>query len=380
MPQTFIDVHILQTVPPSNLNRDDNGSPKTAIYGGVRRARVSSQAWKRATRADFASHLHTEELGERTLVVAERIAELIREKAPILTEQARDLTVQALKAADITVTVPKPKKGKSGVVAEDEPAKTGYLLFLSRGQMEALADLVVSSDDHKVSKRDAKKALAESRSIDLALFGRMVAEAPDLNVDATAQVAHAISVHPVEAEFDYFTAVDDNQAEDNAGAGMIGTVEFNSSTLYRYATVNATELADSLGSVPAAGRAVEAFLASFVRSMPTGKQNTFANRTLPDLVLVTVREDQPINLVGAFEDAITVTDGRVAEATRRLVAAAQEIDEAYGTAPQAAFALAVGAAAAGAAGEALSAYAERKALPDLVTLVGQKVVERGEAS
>lgn len=380
MPQTYIDVHVLQTVPPSNLNRDDNGSPKTAIYGGVRRARVSSQAWKHATRHDFDSRLDSTELGERTLVVAERIADLIRQRDPELSEQALKLSAQALEAAKIKVTLPKAKTGKNSDTAEEDKARTGYLLFLSRAQMEALADLVVSSDDHKVSARDAKKALTESRSIDLALFGRMVADAPDLNVDATAQVAHAISVHAVESEFDYFTAVDDNQSEDNAGAGMIGTVEFNSSTLYRYATVNATELASSLGSVAAAAKAVEAFLGSFVRSMPTGKQNTFANRTLPDLVLVTVREDQPINLVGAFEDAITLTDGRVAEATRRLVTTAQEIDEAYGKAPEAAFALAVGAAAAGSAGETLSTYAERKTLPDLVTIVGQQVVERGEAS
>lgn len=372
MSQTFIDVHILQTVPPSNLNRDDNGSPKTAIYGGVRRARVSSQAWKRATRRDFSRHLDSSELGERTLVVAERIADLIRTRDPELADQALALAIQALAAAKITVTAPKAGK--------EDLARTGYLVFLSRGQMEALADLVVGSPDHSVDKKAAKKALMESRSMDVALFGRMIAEAPELNIDATAQVAHAISVHPVETEFDYFTAVDDNQVEENAGAGMIGTVEFNSATLYRYATINATELVDSLGSADAAQRTVEAFLRSFSTSMPTGKQNTFANRTLPELVLVTVRDDQPVNLVGAYEDAITSTHGRVAEATRRLVAYAGEIDEAYGNAPAAAYAVALGGAADGAAGEGLSAYATRMSLPGIIEQVGRDVLARAEAS
>ena len=104
-------------------------------------------------------------------------------------------------------------------------------------------------------------------------------------------------------EYDYFTAVDDCQAEDNAGAGHLGTVEYNSSTLYRYATVNVMELAGQLGAAQAA-ETVRAFGEAFLFSMPTGKQNTFANRTLPDAVYVTLREDQPVNLCGAFERAV----------------------------------------------------------------------------
>ena len=378
MTQTYIDVHILQTVPPSNLNRDDNGSPKTAIYGGTRRARVSSQAWKRATRRDFSNHLDTAELGERSLVLAERIGVLIAERSPELGDQALDLAVKAMQTAGLKVEVQRKTNEKTR--EESVTARTGYLLFLSRAQMEALADLVASAPGHKVGKRDAQKALMGARSMDVALFGRKVADAPELNIDATAQVAHAISVHPVDPEFDYFTAVDDNAPEDNAGAGMIGTVEFNSSTLYRYATVNASELATSLGSVPAAARTVEAFLESFITSMPTGKQNTFANRTLPEMVLVSVRGDRPINLAGAFEDAVTATTGRVGLATSRLIAFAEGVDRTYGAAPVAAYALAVGSAGEGKAGDAIDAYARRVNLPELIEAVGQDVIGRGEAS
>lgn len=152
--------------------------------------------------------------------------------------------------------------------------------------------------------------------MDMALFGRMVASDPSLNYDAAAQVAHSISTHAVQNEFDYFTAVDDCAPEDSAGAGHLGTVEYNSSTLYRYATVNMVELAHLLGAEKAA-QAVRVFGEAFIRSMPTGKQNSFANRTLPDAVYVTLREDQPVNLCGAFEKPVRKSPEGYAEPSRR---------------------------------------------------------------
>ena len=137
----------------------------------------------------------------------------------------------------------------------------------------------------------------------MVLFGRMVAEAASLNYDAAAQVAHSISTHAVQNEYDYFTAVDDCPDSDNAGASHLDTKEYNSATLYRYATVNVMELERHLGAKKAA-EVVRSFGEAFIRSMPTGSQNTFANRTLPDAVYVTIREDQPVNLCGAFERAV----------------------------------------------------------------------------
>jgi CRISPR system Cascade subunit CasC len=378
--RTFVDIHILQTVPPSNLNRDDTGSPKTAMYGGARRARVSSQAWKRATRLAFDDRYDKADLGVRTKRIVELLAERISELDDGLKDRAIDLATETISATGITVKVPKSKekdkdkgKDKEKTVAESE-----YLVFLSRRQVDNLAKAAVDADgsgDFKKAIQGAKvKGLADQdHSVDVALFGRMVADQADMNVDAAAQVAHAISVHAVETEFDYFTAVDDTNPEEETGAGMIGTVEFNSSTLYRYATVDVKRLAENLGDHTATVRAVESFVDCFVRSMPTGKQNTFANRTLPEAVVVQVRDRQPINLVGAFEHPVreTTTSGRVKVATDALRDEALEITEAYGDQPVATWITRVGEDTAG-----LDDLGRRVPLAELVTNVGELIDAR----
>lgn len=330
----FIDYHVVQTIPPANINRDEDGSPKTATFGGTRRARVSSQAWKRAIRKDFTRHLDQSELGVRSLRLVDGIAAVICGIDPALEDSSQALAASVLNAAGIKTEKSKPRKE-----SDSEFHKTGALLFLSNPQIAGLAELATRNPDGKITKSDARKVLGEGNSIDLALFGRMIADTPDLNVDAAAQVAHAIGVHQVVPEFDYFTAVDDVKQEDNAGAGMIGTVEFNASTLYRYATVNVSALAANLGSVDATARAVEAFTRSFITSMPTGKQNTFANRTLPEFVLAVVRDDQPINLAGAFEDAIIEVGDRARLAASRLAARAIDLDKQFGLPPLSAYAI-----------------------------------------
>lgn len=347
---TFVDIHVLQTVPPSCINRDDTGSPKSAVYGGVERARVSSQAWKRAARRDFSEHLAVDQLGERTLKVVDRISRRVQELGEqIDPEQALKAAQEALSKTGIKVKVEK-KKAKDEEAAEVETQNTGYLVFLSRAQINALAALALDSiDGATISKAAAQRAFKDDSSIDVALFGRMIADAPELNVDAACQVAHAISVHEVVKEFDYFTAVDDNSPEDNAGAGMIGTVEFASSTLYRYATIDVVRLTENLGSEEAALAAVEAFVRSFVTSMPTGKQNTFANRTRPGFVLTEVRHDQPVSLVGAFEDPVRADRGILPQAASSLVEYAVAGDKKYGTHPAASFVMVADPNAAAAA-------------------------------
>lgn len=370
MINTYVDIHVIQTVPPSNINRDDTGSPKTAIFGGVRRARVSSQAWKRAIRKDFVQFLDSSELGERSRNLVYRIADRVRELAPEITEEdALKRAANALKSVGIKTKVNKVSVG--GEEKEDR-VQTEYLLFLSRPQIDAVATLITENLNAAPAKKDAKKALTEGVSIDVALFGRMIADAPDLNCDACCQVAHALSVNAVDNEFDYFTAVDDNGAEDNAGAGMIGTVEFNSSTLYRYATVNATELTRVLGSPEASRRAVEAFIRAFVTSMPTGKQNTFANRTLPEAVLVTIRDSQPINLVSAFENPISDKQDRPREAVRRMLALNKQYEDAYGASAVLTEAAGVGTAV----DEFNSSSVNVTGFDELTTHAGQCVADR----
>lgn len=368
MSRTLVDIHILQTVPPSNINRDDTGSPKTATYGGVRRARVSSQAWKRATRVAFDDHLDRADLGVRTKRVVELLADEITARSRELGDRAGQLATETMRQVGLKVEPPK----------KDASAEAGYLVFFSRRQVENLASAAVEAagadDVGKALKAAKVKDLADrDHSVDIALFGRMVADQADINVDAAAQVAHAISVHPVETEFDYFTAVDDRNTEEETGAGMIGTVEFNSSTLYRYATVDVNRLADNLGDPTATRRAVEAFVSAFVRSMPTGKQNTFANRTLPEGVVVQVRQSQPINLVGAFEHPVQELDaaGRGKSAAEALRDEAREIERAYGERPVAAWVTRVGTDTA-----SLDDLGDNVALDTLVTELGALVGTR----
>jgi CRISPR system Cascade subunit CasC len=315
----YIDFHVIQTVPPSCVNRDDTGSPKTAIYGGVQRARVSSQSWKRAMRQMFQENFREDELGVRTKKIVEMVVKEIQKIDDHVEEdKARDLAEKVLKACNITT--------------KDGEAKA--LFFLSVKQAHNLAGLILENENP--SKKDAQQMILKDHSVDIALFGRMVADDPTLNADATAQVAHSISTHRVDNEYDYFTAVDDMAPEDNAGAGMIGVVEFNSATLYRYATVAVHELHRELGAENevVAGAVVE-FAKAFITSMPTGKQNTFANRTLPDAVLVTIRRDQPVNLVGAFEKAVKARDeGYVQASIKCLNTYADKIYASFAKAPE----------------------------------------------
>ena len=311
----YVDFHVLQTVPPSCINRDDTGSPKTAVYGGVTRARVSSQAWKHAMRQAFVeeSLLDDADVGSRT----KKVAELVEKEIVALAPDA-DAAKLAKKALD-----------NAGIKNDEKGTKA--LFFMSQAQAKALAEAAVAGS---TDKKEYKDALKKAPSADMALFGRMVADDPSLNYDAAAQVAHSISIHAVQNEYDYFTAVDDCAAEDNAGAGHLGTVEYNSATLYRYAAVNVLELVQHLGKEKAAA-VVRSFGEAFIRSMPTGKQNTFANRTLPDAVYVAIREDQPVNLCGAFERAVGRSAEGYAEPSKRaLQAYAQKLYATYGTPAQ----------------------------------------------
>ena len=366
---TYVDIHIIQNLPPSCVNRDDSGSPKSAVYGGVRRLRVSSQSWKRATRLYFNDLLDAKDVGVRTKRVVEVLAERITEDAPELAGDAVTLAEGVFKAARIKLSPPRGKK--------DAPQESGYLLFLSTSQIARLAELAIASarDGETLDAKTVKKIFKEAHAVDIALFGRMVADDTDLNVDAACQVAHAISTHAAENEYDFFTAVDDDKSrseEEDAGAGMMGTVEFSSATMYRYATVNLDMLVENLGDGDAALRALEVFIKGFCLSMPTGKQNTFANRTLPEAVVVSVRDDQPVSLVGAFEKPIRTNeaDGYLARSAEALAEHARAIEDSYGLKPLASFVVALKDS------DAVSSLGERVSFADLPDRVRQVVAPR----
>ena len=330
----FVDFCAIQTVPSNNINRDDTGAPKTALYGGVRRARVSSQAWKKAMRDSFTDLLPEDMRAVRTKLVADQVAAVIEAERPELAEKALDMAQAALNAAGIQVEKSKRSGDDEGKVA----AK--YLIFISNAEIALLAHASIAWEDSgtdwaNAKTKDLKKDVVDcfhgKQGVEIALFGRMLADAADLNVDACAQVAHAISVDRVTQEYDYFTALDQCASDDNAGAAMIDSTGFNSSTLFRYATVNVTELAQQLGDATVAADAVAAFAKAFICSMPTGKQNSFANRTLPNAVLVSVRAQQPINPVGAFEAPVRPSDNDsiAHRAAVRLGERVRSIEEAY---------------------------------------------------
>lgn len=296
----FLDIHAIQTVPPANINRDDTGSPKTAQYGGVTRARVSSQSWKRAIRKYFNENGDVENVGIRSLEIVKYVANKIVEKdSSISIEDAMAMAEKTINAAKIST--------------KDQKAKA--LFFLSDKQADKLAQ---ASIDKVTNKKELEAILNDDISIDIALFGRMVADNTILNEDASSQVAHAISTHSIQSEFDFFTAVDDLAPEDNAGAGMLGTIEYNSSTLYRYANIALHDFYRQLADKVETINSTKLFVKSFVESMPTGKINTFANQTLPQAIVVSLRSDRPLNMVSAFEEPIKSDNGYVDKSIEKL--------------------------------------------------------------
>ncbi|MGP2526619.1 type I-E CRISPR-associated protein Cas7/Cse4/CasC [Acidaminococcus sp. LBK-2] len=322
----YVDIHVLQTVPPSCVNRDDMGSPKTAVYGGTTRARVSSQAWKHAIRQYFHENYPDETLGKRTKHIVALLQEAISERKPELSE-------------DEAQTLASKTFEKAGLKIKSADKGTDALFFISEEQVKSLAKLALEGI---TDKKKLRMALRDKPAIDIVMFGRMIAEDSGesskikLNYDATVQVAHSISTHAVHNEYDYFTALDDCSSEDNAGAGHLGTVEFNSATLYRFATVNVNQLAKFVGTETA--KAVRNFVEAFIYSMPTGKENTFANRTLPNDIYIAVRKDQPVNLCGAFEKPVQAgQEGYIKASEKAFAAYADNLYQQYDNAPEKAF-------------------------------------------
>jgi CRISPR system Cascade subunit CasC len=342
-----IEIHVLQSFPPANLNRDENGMPKSTVFGGRPRARISSQCQKRAVRKYY--HKHHDELGIDPNLFADRSRSFNRELTKILV----DLGItsgQAEIAAKFAVSVltEKPKKekdnkGKKVKKNEDIPddeteestsesannLKSDTILFLGRTEVESIAQTIkdnwsdiegyLSTESSALGKlkkliipvvqapKDSKSAFGKSG--DVALFGRMMAVLPEGKVDAAVQMAHAISVNTLQQEFDFFTAVDDLGTTDDQGADHLGETGYNSSTYYRYTNVDIDQLTKNLGSTESVQSVVKAFSQAFIQAIPSGHQNSFAAHTPPALVMVVVRKGQPISLIDAFEEPVRPKDG-----------------------------------------------------------------------
>lgn len=328
----LIELHILQSFPVSCLNRDDVGAPKTAIFGGSTRARISSQCLKRAIR----EMAHDE---APSLFAANRSRLIIE---PLRDEMIKKHNVDEVKALDAAKTV-----GEYLATFDAEKEKAGKLqvktlMFLSPAEIEEIAKSVAAAinaepapaSDGKKSKksdaagsgkalekacRDACKSVQLKDAADVAIFGRMVASDHSLTVEGAGMFSHALSTHKASTDMDFFAAVDDLQKADEAGAGMTGTLEFTSACYYRYAALNLDLLFDKdhLVSLDLQERkqVVGAFLRATLLAVPGARKNSMNANTLPVYVLGIVKErGQPIQLVNAFEKPakpLTSNDGLV---------------------------------------------------------------------
>jgi len=358
MTQAFVDIHILQSVPPSCLNRDESGLPKTAVYGGVVRSRVSSQAWKRATRSYFNERRPDENFGIRTrklpALLVDRTIERLGEQAIGHEERIVSLANTA-SAAIAGVKVPEASRSEASEASDAEAGKSAPMsdkekkadrakriaeskkpldmdaaVFVASCAIDALVEHIVAAlDSDSLDTAAMVEEIRSRRSLDIALFGRMVAKSTQLNVDAACQVAHAISTHRVAGESDFYTTVDDLSAEDENGSAMMGDIHFASSTLYRYASVDLANLSMNLRDPAAVPAGVRAFVEAFTYSLPSGRQNSFAALTIPDLVFVALRTDQPVSFAGAFEVPVATHGGYVAESAQRLTEYATHVESLY---------------------------------------------------
>ncbi len=316
-----IEIHTIQSFPPANLNRDENGMPKSTIFGGYPRARISSQCQKRAVREFYHENCG---LDASLFANRSRSENWIAEIATKLEAEGVD-SEQSEKAAACVVTVftdkketkgkrkKSEKKGDDAAESTDKAEKGDTILFLGNTEVQSIVHFLkanwqkveadISVKEPALSKEivDGIKATVEVKNKpgDVALFGRMMANLPSGKVDAAVQMAHAISVNKLQQEFDFFTAVNDLPGA--SGADHLGETGYNSSTYYRFTNIDLQQLETNLGSSVELENIVKAFANAFIQAIPTGHQNSFAAHSLPALVMIIVRKGQPISLADAFE-------------------------------------------------------------------------------
>ncbi|MGE5583587.1 MAG: type I-E CRISPR-associated protein Cas7/Cse4/CasC [Bacillota bacterium] len=364
----LIEIHMLQNHAPSNLNRDDSGSPKDCIFGGIRRSRISSQCLKRSIRKSVLFG-NNEELknyfGEKTRSLPSLIREYLKSNPGEMAQELIDQIGRAL--TNITKKAGKDKNDSDdsddheeneGIQNNAGPEETEQLLtpqmvFFTHGEIRAIGEqlknayqedkdlfkLVISFLDpqSKLKNTEAEKAKKKlpwlfnfikkafnPMTVDVALFGRMTTSNAFLDVQAAMQVAHAISTHKMDHEFDYFTAIGDlTKDQESIGAEMIGDTEFNSACYYKYFSLDYNGFINNLaGPIPeekadqsewdayrqrkteacrVAALAVPAFLKAAIFTTPSGKQNSFAAHQLPEAILIEIRpQNIPVSYANAF--------------------------------------------------------------------------------
>lgn len=323
----FIQLHLLTSYPPANLNRDDLGRPKTAVMGGVQRLRISSQSLKRAWR--------TSDVFEEALKghVGKRTKEMGRE----IFKQLCDGRVNEKKAGEWSQKIAERfgSLKKSDKEKENQDLEISQLAHFSPEEIKAIDDLVKKLIKEGRAPKDEELDLLrkKNKAADIALFGRMLADVPEYNMEAAAQVAHAITVHQTVVEDDYFTAVDDlNRGDEDMGAAHIGEIGFAAGLFYLYVCIDQNLLLENLsGDKELTQKTLRALVESAVTVAPTGKQNSFASRALASYVLGEKGNRQPRSLSVAFLKPVRPSDGDyMAASILALSDTREKMDKVYG--------------------------------------------------
>ncbi len=388
----FVEFHVIQNFVPSNLNRGETGAPKDCKFGGFRRARISSQCTKKSIRdyAGFAQEINSVsgDIGIRTKRLTSELSKMVCKKSKIVNlpdDEQKDMADRVAQNIVKCLGLGFPTDNNKEEIQNYE--KTQYLLFLGREELNDLAEMATSDSywliiskkldvdlkDNTGKNKPAKKLKEEREKLfkdanlkkliseeqfkgvkglqaqlknvvskkrlkknsfaaDIALFGRMVADDKNMNIDAACQVAHAISTNEVEMKMDFFTAIDDLLPDDTAGSDMMGIIDFNSSCYYRYAQINLDILKHNLGCPANKNKksetydpeivkaAVIGFFKGMVEAVPSGMQNSMAHYNPPSYVRVLVRSKGAAwNLANAFIQPVRANKRKGADLINKSV-------------------------------------------------------------
>lgn len=324
----FVQLHLLTNYPPSNLNRDDSGRPKTALVGDAMRLRISSQSQKRAWRTSDVFEISLGgHLGTRTKMMGMEVFKALK-NAKVTEKAARDW------AKSIAQQFGKLKSDKK--TEKDEDLQIEQLAHFSPEEKAAIDELVKAcAERNSAPTEDELKLLNKPKTaVDIAMFGRMLADSPAFNMEAAVQVAHAITVHKTAVEDDYFSAVDDlNKGVEDKGAGHIGERGYGAGLFYLYVCINRDLLKDNLGGDKAlTGKALEALIHAITKVSPTGMQNSHASRAYASYVLAEKGGQQPRSLAQAFLKPVKPFDDEdmLDKAVKAIAKRRDNFDKVYG--------------------------------------------------
>ena len=331
---TFIQLHLLTAYAPSNLNRDDLGRPKTAKMGNTDRLRISSQSLKRAWRtSDCFYQLLSDHIGVRSRRFARDWV-----YNPMINNGVSEkiATASAIKIASQFGKVKNEKASPTPL----SNLEIEQLVHISSNEQQAIKQLVdvLISEKREPSDDEVKLLRKENSSIDIALFGRMLADSPAFNIEAACQVSHALGVSTVTIEDDFFTAVDDlnknadSDADSDASSasGHLGERGFASALFYTYVCISRDLLLENLnGDEALVEKTLKALTESAAKVAPTGMQNSFASRAYTSYLLIEKGNQQPRSLAVAYFNPIRSQD-MVNDAISRLEEQRDKFDKVYG--------------------------------------------------